>query len=343
MSPTLQQEIDISLTMNTTISTDDGSISSNIANVFIAICLTVIILLTLLGNSLICLVLLLNEHLRTLTNFILMSLSVADICVGILVMSLSALDIINERWILGNAMCRIWTSVDVSFCSTSIFHLCYIALDRYMVICRPLKYGKWVQKRRQHCVTIICCWIIPAALAIIPLQLGWHTIGIADEIGEIVLELGPENCIFMVNKTYAVVGSIVAFYLPSILMALAYLHVYKAALRQAKEMYRMESFPSTCTECTKYRIIVQLSRSEKKATQTILIIMGCFILLWLPFFILNIIDPFCNYCINRTVWLIITWFGYINSMINPIIYISFNKPFRVAVFKLLGFKTSARV
>ncbi|XP_071948859.1 5-hydroxytryptamine receptor 4-like [Antedon mediterranea] len=256
-------------------------------------------------------------------------------------MSLSAVDIIKEQWIFGNVMCRVWISLDVSFCSTSIFHLCYIAFDRYMVICRPLDYGKWVLRKRQHCVTIICCWIVPATFSILPLQLGWHTLGITDEI--VNIDAQPKHCVFMVNKTYAVICSTVAFYLPSILMTVAYIHVYKAATRQANEITKLERNFSCAKERTKYRTIIQLGHCERKATKTISIIMGCFIILWLPFFILNVIDPFCNYCINKQVWLVVTWFGYLNSMINPIIYISFNRPFREAVYKLFGLAKKASI
>ena len=75
---------------------------------------------------------------------------------------------------------------------------------------------------------------------------------------------------------------------------------------------------------------------EKRAAKTLGIIMGCFVVCWLPFFIVAVMRPF--YIFPPVVMEIITWLGYFNSLINPGIYTFFNQDFRRAFHKIITCK-----
>lgn len=80
---------------------------------------------------------------------------------------------------------------------------------------------------------------------------------------------------------------------------------------------------------------ISLSK-ERRAARTLGIIMGVFVVCWLPFFLMYVITPFCSDCCpSRRMINFITWLGYINSALNPIIYTIFNLDFRRAFKKLL--------
>lgn len=82
---------------------------------------------------------------------------------------------------------------------------------------------------------------------------------------------------------------------------------------------------------------ISLSK-ERRAARTLGIIMGVFVVCWLPFFLMYVIVPFCPMCCpSKRLTNFITWLGYINSVLNPIIYTIFNMDFRRAFRKLLGF------
>lgn len=75
---------------------------------------------------------------------------------------------------------------------------------------------------------------------------------------------------------------------------------------------------------------ISLSK-ERRAARTLGIIMGVFILSWVPFFLLYIITPFCPTCCPSDQLIdFLTWLGYSNSMVNPFIYTIFNLDFRRA-------------
>lgn len=71
------------------------------------------IVATLVGNSLVILAVLLVRKLKTHpANYLLVSLAVADFCVGLLVMPTALVDLLTEEWILGEAVCDLLNLFD---------------------------------------------------------------------------------------------------------------------------------------------------------------------------------------------------------------------------------------
>ncbi|ESO01729.1 hypothetical protein HELRODRAFT_140496, partial [Helobdella robusta] len=79
------------------------------------------------------------------------------------------------------------------------------------------------------------------------------------------------------------------------------------------------------------------SARERKAARTLAVITGSFVICWLPFFLLALIEPFCG-DVCRVPYILasfINWLGYCNSLLNPIIYTVFSGDFRRAFRKIL--------
>jgi hypothetical protein len=82
----------------------------------------------------------------------------------------------------------------------------------------------------------------------------------------------------------------------------------------------------------------RIIRLEQKATKVLGVVFFTFVILWAPFFVLNLVPTVCADCernIDHGVFDFVTWLGYASSMVNPIFYTIFNKVFRQAFKKVL--------
>ncbi|VTJ50731.1 Hypothetical predicted protein [Marmota monax] len=82
------------------------------------------------------------------------------------------------------------------------------------------------------------------------------------------------------------------------------------------------------------RLATKHSRKALKASLTLGILLGMFFVTWLPFFVANVAQAVCD-CISPGLFDVLTWLGYCNSTMNPIIYPLFMRDFKRALARLL--------
>ncbi|XP_061576815.1 dopamine receptor D4a [Cololabis saira] len=73
----------------------------------------------------------------------------------------------------------------------------------------------------------------------------------------------------------------------------------------------------------------KINSRERKAMRVLPVVVGAFLFCWTPFFVLHITRARCQDChIPPALMSVVTWLGYANSALNPIIYTIFNTEFR---------------
>ena len=115
--------------------------------------------LTIIGNGLTIFLVCSRRNLRTKTNAFIVSLAVADLCVGLSVIpSLFACDITNTcGW---PHDFRSWVNIlRWLFSNTSVVNLCVLVLDRFIAIVHPLKYVT-LMTRSRITQAIFFSWIL---------------------------------------------------------------------------------------------------------------------------------------------------------------------------------------
>ena len=82
---------------------------------------------------------------------------------------------------------------------------------------------------------------------------------------------------------------------------------------------------------------------ESKAAKTLAIVVGGFVVSWMPFFIVYVLEAILpRGYISKMLFDWLTWLGYFNSAINPIIYAFYSKQFRSAFYRLTLGKFSSK-
>ncbi|EPB80580.1 7 transmembrane receptor [Ancylostoma ceylanicum] len=161
-------------------------------------------LLTVAGNCLVVIAVCTKKYLRNPTGYLIISLAIADLIVGLVVMPLNSLfEMTNHEWLLGLTMCDLFHALDILASTSSIWNLCVISLDRYMAGQDPIGYRDKVSKRR-ILMAICCVWM--------------------------------NKCLFTDSAMYVGFSSLVSFYIPLCLILFAYGKVFVIATRHSRGM-----------------------------------------------------------------------------------------------------------
>lgn len=293
-------------------------------NVTVGIILCLIILATIVGNVLVFVAVSLRKNLRTISNMFIMSLSVADFLVGTVVMIPAMLNEIFDEWVLSQTFCSIWASFDVMLCSASILNVCLISLDRYLVIMRPLRYNALMTPQRAVALLMIC-WGLSILSSFVPIETGYHNPALPSLENLTLFSTRPQ-CLFIVSMPFAMTASMVTIFLPIVVAFVLYYRVSKEAKRQSCILGTLIA-PTNVLLGQKVASKHIREPFTRKATITLGIIVGAYVVTWAPFLIFNITEAFCR-CIPTKLFTGMVWLGYCNSLINPIIYPFFMRDFR---------------
>uniref|UniRef100_A0A8D0AN07 G-protein coupled receptors family 1 profile domain-containing protein n=1 Tax=Sander lucioperca TaxID=283035 RepID=A0A8D0AN07_SANLU len=296
----------------------------------LAFMLTVIILMTVCGNMLLIAVVFAHRSLRCTSNCFLVSLFLSDLMVALVVMPPAMLNVLCGAWVLWPAFCPIWLCFDVMCCSASILNLCVISLDRYLFIISPLRYKQRMTPPRAL-LLVGAAWGLAALASFLPIKMKWHS------LGHWSLSF---QCRLQVTLPFALVASVLTFFLPSSAICFTYCRILLVARRQAKRVAALRLTISIVLYCPQPSVNSERclahrqGRRALKASLTLGVLLGLFFSAWLPFFITNMAQAVCE-CIPMALFDAITWLGYCNSTMNPIIYPLFMRDFKRALGKLL--------
>ncbi|KAK2823764.1 hypothetical protein Q7C36_020364 [Tachysurus vachellii] len=310
------------------------------------------LLFGVMGNVLVIMSVVCHQHLRSVTHCFIANLAVADLLLSSVVVPLSASSEALGRWVLGRALCGVWASLDVLCSTASIFNLCVISVDRWLAVTYPLRYLSLATSKRAV-GAMVAVWVASAGISVGPL-FGWRE------------PMPDDESVCSVNEDpgYAIFSASCSFYIPLAVILIMYCKVYMVARRKARRLteghwhsdikggVEFRIHRGNAQRChaergkedeesrkgRSYGALVKLLSfsKEMKAAKTLGIVVGCFILCWLPFFlVLPLSSIFPSHRPSDTVFKITFWLGYFNSCLNPIIYPCFSQEFKKAFQNVL--------
>ncbi|XP_058880761.1 trace amine-associated receptor 1-like [Acipenser ruthenus] len=171
---------------------------------------------------------------------------------------------------------------------------------RYYAVCDPLRYASKISFRVAW-LFIALGWVLPAI----------YSFGLIYTKSN---DKGLEDLVAILSCIYA--------------------RIFTVAKKQARMIQSMESRTHS-KEDKKSR--AKRSR-EQKAAKTLGIVMGVFLVCWVPYFTDTMIDVYINFTTPSVVFDGLIWLGYINSTFNPLIYAFFYPWFRKALKLIVTFQ-----
>ena len=115
---------------------------------------------TATGNGFVAFLVAKNRRLHSSANWFVLSLAVADFCVGMVVFPSSYFCSYSMACNMRVYMAFFWF-----FLHSSVTNLCTLTWDRYIAIVRPLRYNTSMPERRPGLVIIIA-WLIPFVISL---------------------------------------------------------------------------------------------------------------------------------------------------------------------------------
>ncbi|XP_065113386.1 trace amine-associated receptor 13c-like [Paramisgurnus dabryanus] len=260
------------------------------------------------------------KKLHTPTNMLILSLAVADLLIGLIVMPLEAIKLIETCWYFGDIFCGVYSVFIGLLLSASLSHLILIAVDRYVAVCHPLHYPQKITTAKSI-LSICICWFCATAYNIVPVSSSLQS-----DLNKMNVCYGV--CTFTVSYAWRVTDLIMSLLFPCTVIITLYMRIFYVVHQQVKVI-------NSLLKGGKHVMKGSLKRkTESKAALTLGLIVMVYLLCWIPFFILVPIEN-TEIIFTTTVLL---WIVYLNSAVNPIIYALFYPWFKMSVKHIITLK-----
>ncbi|TKS77967.1 G-protein coupled receptor 74 [Collichthys lucidus] len=298
-----------------------------------------IFLLCMVGNILVCLIVLKNHRMRTVTNLFILNLAISDLLVGIFCIPITLVDNLITGWPFSNSVCKMTGFVQGVSVSASVFTLVAIAVERFRCIVYPLQPKPTVRVAK---AAIVLIWLLavaimcPAAVALTVEQVPFHYMVYNDDF----------------NHTLPLYTCYENFTNPQMIKvytAVLFAHIYLVPLNVITLMYgsigvklcssvfaNREAQPANATGQVEGRRAGQpmISQKKIKVIKMLILVALLFMLSWLPLWTLMMMADYAGLdkdqldLLTSYIFPFAHWLAFSNSSINPIIYGYYNENFK---------------
>ncbi|XP_029940494.1 neuropeptide Y receptor Y2, like [Salarias fasciatus] len=281
-----------------------------------------IIVLGVLGNSLVIYVIYRFKTLRTVTNFFIANLAVADLLVNTLCLPFTLVYTLQGAWKFGSTLCFLLPYAQGLAVHVSTVTLNVIALDRH----RCIVYHLETRMRKDVCFGVIALtWLLSAVLA--------SPLAIFREYGSFTL--GPGHTIQVCTEkwpgtntggtVYSISMLLLQYFLPLAIISFAYARIWSKL--------RGHVGPAEAAGSERHR-------RRRKTTKMLVTMVVVFAVSWLPFHAFQLATDIDSSVLNlphfRLLYTVFHVVAMCSTFANPLLYGWMNRNYRtafLAVFK----------
>ncbi|OCT57887.1 probable G-protein coupled receptor 83 [Xenopus laevis] len=283
---------------------------------------SVIIVMSLFGNMLVCHVVMKNKRMHSATSLFIVNLAVSDIMITLLNTPFTLVRFVNSTWVFGKDMCHI--SRFVQYCSlhVSTLTLTAIALDRHQVILNPLKPRMSLSKG-VLCISFIwvmaTCFSLPHAIYQKLFQYNYRE----NKVRSLCIPDFPEPS-ELYWKYLDLSTFLLLYLLPLLIITIAY-------SRLAKKLWMRNAIGDITTE--QY---ITHRKNKKKSIKMLVLVVVVFAVCWFPLNCYVVLISSLGIKTKNALYFALHWFAMSSTCYNPFIYCWLNESFRLELKSLLS-------
>lgn len=269
------------------------------------IILSLLIIFSLVGNTLVCIALAVEKSLRTPANTFLLNMSVGDIIVtSTVVVTDWTYLMFFPKWILGAFGNWIYNIGFLAFLIVPFLTLIAVTVDRYVSIVYPLRYILLVTRRR----VAVCLFLL------------WFYTFVIITVFTVFLfpdEVPGDYWKFLISNQCYIALLVCHTFLPLVVIVILNIRIYLVALRHSRQIAALLQRFLTHGGNVRYMMF------ELKATRTVWIVIVILVISWFPFILnetLYYLLPERLQCSLLKLGTIANYVTYLNGALNPVVY-----------------------
>ncbi|CAG09719.1 unnamed protein product, partial [Tetraodon nigroviridis] len=298
-----------------------------------------IFLLCMVGNILVCFIVMENRRMRTVINLFILNLAISDLLVGIFCIPTTLVDNLITGWPFSRIVCKMSGFVQGVSVSASVFTLVAIAVERFRCIVYPLRPKPTLFVAQ---AAILLIWVLavvimcPAALALTVEQIPNHYMVYADDLNH---TLPLYSCYEdfakpHMRKVYTVVLFLHIYLVPLIIIVIMYGSI---GVKLCSSLFASREPPMAdgAVEAGERRgRQPMISRKKIMVIKMLIVVALLFMLSWLPLWTLMMMADYASLdsdqvdLLTSYIFPFAHWLAFANSSINPIIYGYYNENFK---------------
>ncbi|XP_058527388.1 melanopsin [Ochotona princeps] len=260
-----------------------------------------------------------SRGLRTPANMFIINLAVSDFLMSFTQAPVFFASSLYKRWIFGETGCEFYAFCGALFGISSMITLTAIALDRYLVITRPLAAVGMVSKRRTGLV-LLGVWLYSLAWSLPPL-FGWSAYvpeGLLTSCSWDYVTFTPSV------RSYTMLLFCFVFFLPLLVIIYCYIFIFRAIRETGRACEGSRESPQR----RQWRRL----QSEWKMAKIALLVILLFLLSWAPYSTVALV-AFAGHAHSLTPYMtsVPAVIAKASAIHNPIIYAITHPKYRVAI------------
>ncbi|XP_071496674.1 muscarinic acetylcholine receptor M1-like [Diadema antillarum] len=355
---------------------ESSSLFSSEVVIALAVIVAVIVFITVIGNLLVVLSFMTTKKLRNYNNYFILSLAVSDLVVGAIDMPLFAIVFITGRWPFGEVFCDIFSFLDHTFAHVSIVLVTIISLERWVAVSFPFHHRRYWRRRSRAMLLIAIGYAIPV-LIWLPSTALWQYLR-GNERRAIPADVCEPQYLESVVFSFLspILYLFIPFAITAVLCTRISVIIWQIQGQKAKtqgtinhqrktDRQFQNGAPSTSNTSSSQVIesdvgtdksqrpnetgspdniddeqeIKQKTRKDNfKGLRTLSFIVCAMVISWGPSAVTIIISSFCADCLPGFTYSVTVFWGYMNSMLNPVCYALADQIFKQSFMSIITLK-----